>query len=83
MQLQQNEGNDLVIQVMRGFRRVGRYCNQPKNGTGLDGYPTYLYSSESVPNSEPNQAMVRSELRLLRLEASSPALSDTEAYFPM
>lgn len=47
------------------------------------GTPPYLYSSESVSNSELDQVTVRPELRFLRLEASSPALSDTEAYFPM
>ena len=45
--------------------------------------PPYLCSSESVSNSELDQVTVRSELRFLRLEASSPALNNTEAYFPM
>jgi len=41
--------------------------------------PPYLNSNESVAN----QVTVRSELRFLRLEASSPALRDTETYFPV
>ena len=41
----------------------------------------YPSSSESTPNSELDQDL-RSELRLLRLEASSPALRDIETYLP-
>lgn len=68
---------------MMRFRRASRYCNQPKKTNVWIDTPPYFYSSEPVSDSEVNQISVWSELRFLRLEASSPALRETEAYLPI
>ena len=70
---------------MTRFRPTGRECNgathkkrNERRWLRIDT-PCYLYSIESTPNSELDQVIVR----FLRLEASSPALRDTETYLPV
>lgn len=89
-----NGGDVLLVQVMSVFfvacGWLQQSANQPKMMESDQGKrvwtvpPLYLYSSEPAePNSELVQVTVWPELRFLRLEASSPALKDTDTYLPM